>query len=33
MLHAARDGHPEIGVDADSEAGIRGVAVFAGRAI
>ena len=33
VLRAARDGYPEIAVDADSEAGIRGVAVFAGRAI
>ena len=33
VLRAARDGYPEIVVDADNEADIRGVAVFAGRAI
>ena len=33
VLCAAGDGYPEIVVDADSEAGIRGAAVFAGRAI
>ena len=33
VLRAARDGHPEIVVDANNEADLRGVAVFAGRAI
>ena len=33
VLRVARDGYAEIAVDANSEAGIRGVAVFAGRAI
>ena len=33
VLRAARDGYPEIAVDADSEADIRGIAVFAGRAV
>ena len=33
VLRATRDGYPEIVVDADNEADIRGVAVFAGRAI
>ena len=33
VLRAAPDGYPEIVVDADNEADIRGVAVFAGRAI
>ena len=33
MLRAVRGGYPELVVDADNEADIRGLVVFAGRAI